>query len=55
MKSTESMNICYISDMVACAIKVNIKKNFMENDGFPQRFIWLMDWSQIIIDITWKI
>ena len=26
MKSTESMNICYISDRVVCTIKVNIKK-----------------------------
>ena len=34
MKSTELINICYISDRVACAIKENINKNFRENDGF---------------------
>ena len=27
IKSTESTNICYISDRVACTIKVNIKNN----------------------------
>ena len=36
MKLTESMNICYISDRVACTIKVNIKESFMENCGFLQ-------------------
>ena len=36
MKLTESMNICYISDRVACTVKVNIKESFMENCGFLQ-------------------
>ena len=36
MKLTESMNICYISDRIACTIKVNIKESFMENCGFLQ-------------------
>ena len=36
MKLTESMNICYISDRVACTIKVNIKESFMKNSGFLQ-------------------
>ena len=29
LKMTESMNMSCISDKVACAIKVNIKKTFM--------------------------
>ena len=36
MKLTESMNICYISDRVACTIKMNIKESFMKNCGFLQ-------------------
>ena len=52
MKSTKSMNICYISDRVVCTIKMNIKEKFMENYGSLQRFVWLMDWSQRTIDIT---
>ena len=39
MKLTESINICYVSDRVARTIKVNIKKIFMGNDGFLQKFI----------------
>ena len=39
MKLTESINICYVSVRVARKIKVNIKKTFMENDGFLQMFI----------------
>ena len=39
IKSTESTNI-YISDRVACTIKVNIKKAFMGSDGFLQMFMW---------------
>ena len=40
MKLTEATNVCYISDMVSCAIKLNIKQNFMGNDGFLQRLMW---------------
>ena len=40
MKLTESANICCISDRVACTIKVNIKKTFMENDSFLEIFMW---------------
>ena len=40
IKLTESRNICYISDRVACTIKVNIKETFMGNDGFLQIFMW---------------
>ena len=34
MKLTESMNICYVSDRVACFIKIDVKETFMENDSF---------------------
>ena len=33
MKSTESMNICYVSDRVACTIKIDVKETFMVNDS----------------------
>ena len=36
MKSTESTNICYISERVACTIKGNIKETFLENNGFAR-------------------
>ena len=29
IKSTKSTNICYLSDKIACTIKMNIKKTFM--------------------------
>ena len=32
---TESTDICYISDIVACAVKLNIKETFLGNNGFP--------------------
>ena len=34
MKLTESTNICYVSDRVPFAIKMNVKETFMENDSF---------------------
>ena len=34
MKLTESTNICYVSDRVACTIKMNVKETFMGNDSF---------------------
>ena len=34
MKLTESTNICYVSDMVTCTIKMNVKQTFMGNDSF---------------------
>ena len=34
MKLTESMNICYVSDRVACTIKIDVKETFMGNDSF---------------------
>ena len=36
MKSTESANICYISDRVACTIKRNIKETLLKNNGFTR-------------------
>ena len=38
MKLNESMNICYISDTVACTIKVNVKETFVGNDSFCKCF-----------------
>ena len=34
MKLTESMNLCHISDRVACTFKIDIKETFMGNDSF---------------------
>ena len=36
LKSTESTNICYISDRVTYTIKRNIKETFLENNGFAR-------------------
>ena len=35
MTLTESTNICYTSDTVACTVKLNIKETFLGNNGFP--------------------
>ena len=35
MKLTESTNVCYISDRVACTVKLNTKEIFLGNNGFP--------------------
>ena len=35
MMLSESTNICYISDTVACTVKLNIKDTFLGNNGFP--------------------
>ena len=46
IKLTESTNVCWygicdkVSDMVSCAIKLNIKKSVMGNDGFLQQLMW---------------
>ena len=40
MKSTESMNICYVSDRVACTIKIDVKETFMGNDSFLKCGEW---------------
>ena len=47
----ESKNNCYISDRIACTIKVNIKEIFLENDGFLQMFMCYIDCSQRIKDL----
>ena len=38
MKVTESTNIRYVSDTVACTIKMNAKETFMRNDSFRKCF-----------------
>ena len=38
MKLTESTSICYVSDMVACPIKMNVKETFMGNGSFCKCF-----------------
>ena len=35
MTLTESTNICYISHIVASAVKLNIKETFVGNKDFP--------------------
>ena len=35
MTLTESTNICYIINRVACTVKLNIKETFLRNNGFP--------------------
>ena len=40
MKLTHSTNIFYISDRVACTIKVKTKETFMGKDGLLQTFMW---------------
>ena len=35
MTLTESANICFVSDRVACTVKLNIKENFLGNNVFP--------------------
>ena len=51
MKLTESTNIFYIRDSVACIIKVNIKETFTRNDAFLQMFMWWIDCGQKIRDL----
>ena len=34
MKLTESVHICYVSDMVACTTKIDVKGTFIGNDSF---------------------
>ena len=39
MKLTESTNICYASDRVHFAIKMNVKEIFMEDDSFAYIYV----------------
>ena len=36
MALNESTNICYISDTVACTVKLNIIDTFLGNNGLPE-------------------
>ena len=36
MTLAESTNVCYITDTVACTVKLNIKDTFLGNNGFPE-------------------
>ena len=36
MTLTESTKIFYISDRVACTVKLKIKETFLGNNGFPE-------------------
>ena len=36
MALNELTNICYISDTVACTVKLNIKDTFLGNNGLPE-------------------
>ena len=51
MKLTESTNICYVSDRVPFAIKMNVKETFMENDSF---YICLCgEWTAVRVKNTY--
>ena len=39
MKVTESTNICYVSDTVACTIKMNVKETFIGMVVFANGFV----------------
>ena len=39
MTLTESTNICYICDIVASTVKLNIKETFVRNKDFPNVYI----------------
>ena len=45
MKLTKSTNICYVSDTVACTIKMNVKETFMGNYSFPKCFCG--EWTEV--------
>ena len=45
MKLTESANICYLSDRVACTMKINVKETFMGNDSFRKSLDG--DWTAV--------
>ena len=45
IKSTESTNICYVSDRVACIIKMNVKETFMGNDS--SRKCLCFEWTAV--------
>ena len=42
---TESTNICYIDDSVACTVKL-IKETFLGNNGFPAKCLY-SEWTAV--------
>ena len=56
MTLTESTKICYISDRVVCTVELNIKGNFLGNNGFPENvYIANEMQSEIKRSIIWWI
>ena len=56
MTLNESKKICYISDRVACTVKLNIKETFLGNNGFPENVYIVNELqSEIKRSITWRI
>ena len=56
MTLTESKNICYISDRVACSVELNIKETFLGNNGFSANvYIANELQSEIKRSITWRL
>ena len=55
MTLTESTNICFVSDRVACTVKLNIKENFLGNNVFPAN-VYIVNGlqSEIKRTITWR-
>ena len=51
MTLTKSTNICYISDRVACTVKLNNKETFLGNNDFPAN-VYIMDCSQRLKDLS---
>ena len=55
MTLTESTDICYISDRVACTVKLNIKETLLGNNGFPANVYIVNELqSDIKRSVTWK-
>ena len=52
MKLTELTNICYISDRVPCTTKMKIKETFLGKMVLLQMFIYWLDCSQRIKDLS---
>ena len=56
MTLTESTKICYISDRVACTVKLNNEETFLRNNGFPENVYIVNELqSEIKRSITWQI
>ena len=46
MSLTESANIFYISDRVACTVKLNIKETLMEKQWFSCKYLY-SEWAAV--------